>query len=135
MAIKLPLSPLEQEVMSIIWSGGAATAMDIQTALAPQRILRDSTVRTLLTRLTRKGYIRHKVDNRTFIYSSIEPPRSLAVRAVKQIIERFCEGSVESLLVGMVDDEFVDPVELQQIVGRLRSAKRPKAPQRRTTPK
>jgi BlaI family transcriptional regulator, penicillinase repressor len=138
MTLKSPLSPLEQEVMKAVWSSGAATATDIQAALAPQRILKDSTVRTLLTRLEAKGYLRHKVDGRTFVYSSTEPPRSLAVRAVRQIVERFCQGSVESLLVGMVDDEIVDPNELQRIVDRLaaqQSSKRPKAAKRRGNPK
>lgn len=120
--------------MNAIWSRGAVTAADIQTALAPQRILRDSTVRTLLTRLEGKGYLQHEVDGRTFVYSSIEPPTSLAVRAVRQIVDRFCQGSIESLLVGMVDDEVVDPEELQRIVDRLgaqQSAKQRKPPKRK----
>jgi len=117
-----------------MWSRDTATAADIQTALTPQRILRDSTVRTLLTRLEGKGYLQHKVNGRTFVYFSTEPRRSLAVRAVRQIIDRFCQGSVESLLVGMVDDEVVDPGELQRIVDRLsaqKSTERPKAPKRK----
>ena len=134
MSFKSPLTPLEQDVMNAIWSRGTVTAADIQTALAPQRILRDSTVRTLLTRLEGKGYLQHEVDGRTFVYSSIEPPTSLAVRAVRQIVDRFCQGSIESLLVGMVDDEVVDPDELQRIVDRLaaqQSAKQRKPPKRK----
>lgn len=113
--------------MNAIWALGAATAADIQNTLAPQRVLKDSTVRTLLTRLEGKGYLQHKVEGRTFVYSSIEQPTSLAVRAVRQIVDRFCHGSLESLLVGMVNDEIVDPTELQQIVDRVaaqQSAKR-----------
>jgi BlaI family penicillinase repressor len=119
MSLKSPLSPLEQEVMNVIWSRGNATAIEVQIALTPQHTFKDSTVRTLLTRLEEKGYLRHAVNGRTFMYSSIQPPRNLAVRAVKQIVDRFCHGSVESLLAGMVDDEIVDPRELQRIVERL----------------
>jgi predicted transcriptional regulator len=119
MAIKPPLSGLEQKVMDIIWSRNAATAADVQSALQPDRTLRDSTVRTVLSRLEEKGYLKHKVDGRTFVYSSVERPANLAVRAVKQIVDRLCHGSFESLLVGLVDDEIVDPQELQQIVDRL----------------
>ncbi len=90
-------------------------------------VLRDSTVRTVLSRLEDKGYLRHEVEGRTFIYSSLERPRRLAVRAVKQIIDRFCHGSVESLLTGMVDDEVVDAKELQRIIDRL-AAKRKESP-------
>lgn len=127
MAIRLPLSGLEQEVMDVVWSGGKVTAADVQAALAPKRALRDSTVRTVLTRLEEKGYLRHEVEGRAFVYSSVERPRRLAVRAVKQIIDRFCHGSVESLLTGMVDDEVVDPKELQRIIDRL-AAKRKESP-------
>ncbi|HZQ52396.1 MAG TPA: BlaI/MecI/CopY family transcriptional regulator [Bryobacteraceae bacterium] len=127
MATKLPLSGLEQEVMDVVWSAGKVTAADVQAALAPGRVLRDSTVRTVLSRLEDKGYLRHEVEGRTFIYSSLERPRRLAVRAVKQIIDRFCHGSVESLLTGMVDDEVVDAKELQRIIDRL-AAKRKESP-------
>jgi len=112
--------------MSVIWSRGNVTATDVQNALVSQRILKDSTIRTVLTRLEEKGYVRHEVDGRTFVYSSLQPPRSLAVRAVKQIIDHFCQGSVESLLVGMVDDEMVDAEELHRIVDRLAEKGAPK---------
>jgi predicted transcriptional regulator len=138
MPFKSPLSPLEQEVMNAIWSRQQATAADIQSALAARHPLRDSTIRTLLTRLEGKGYLQHEVEGRTFVYSSIEPPRNLAVRAVKQIVDRFCHGSVESLLVGMVDDEIVNPDELQGIVDRLitqQSSKERKNRKRKGSPK
>lgn len=105
--------------MNIVWSRNSATAADVQSDLQPQRTLKDSTVRTVLSRLEEKGYLQHEVDGRTFVYSSVEPPGNLAVRAVKQILDRFCNGSLESLLVGLVNDEIVDARELQQIVDRL----------------
>lgn len=128
MSVKPPLSPLEQDVMEVVWSRDRATAFDIQTALAPGRELKDSTIRTILTRLEEKRYLKHDVDGRTFVYASVEAPRSLAVRAVRQLIDRFCRGSVESLLVGMVDDEVVDPAELQRIVDRLAQQNPAKGP-------
>src|SRR6185312_8789556 len=117
--MKRALSELEQQVMKVIWKRGAATAADVQEALAPERPLKDSTIRTVLARLEAKEYVRHTVEGRTFVYSGIEHPRNVAARAVKQILERFCHGSIESLLTGMVDGEIVDPEELEQIVARL----------------
>jgi BlaI family transcriptional regulator, penicillinase repressor len=116
---KSSLSGLEQQIMNVIWSLGKATAADIQAALLPQRALTDSTIRTVLSRLEEKEYLKHEVDGRAFVYRSIEPPTSLAVRAVKQIVDRFCQGSVESLLVGMVEREVVDAAELQRIVDQF----------------
>lgn len=133
MAIKLPLSPLEQRVMNAIWARTRATASEIQAALARHRELKDSTVRTLLTRLEEKGYVRHEVEGRTYVYSSVEAPQRVAVRAVKQIVDRFCQGSMESLLAGMVDEEMVDPEELQAIAERLarEEGEKPRAVEKR----
>jgi predicted transcriptional regulator len=123
MPSKPALSELEQQVMHIVWERGTITAADIQTALMPDRPLKDSTIRTILARLEEKKYLRHKVRGRSFVYSSTEQPRSVAVRAVKQILDRFCHGSVESLLVGMVDDRVVDATELRRIADRLAQKK------------
>ncbi len=129
--MKPALSDLERTVMGVIWERGTATASDIQEALALERPLKDSTIRTVLTRLEDKGYARHSVEGRTFRYSGIEQQRNVAVRAVKQILDRFCQGSVESLLVGMVDDEIVDPEELEQIVARMARERGAQAAKRR----
>jgi BlaI family penicillinase repressor len=105
--------------MNVVWSSGSATAADVQKSLAAERPLKDSTIRTVLLRLEEKGYVQHSVDGRTFVYSCVDPPGSVAARAVQQIVDRFCHGSLESLLAGMVKDELVDIDELRQIADRL----------------
>ncbi|HEY1948401.1 MAG TPA: BlaI/MecI/CopY family transcriptional regulator [Bryobacteraceae bacterium] len=119
MTLRAPISDLEREVMNIIWSRGSATAANVQKVLAAERPLKDSTIRTVLMRLEEKGYVQHEVDGRTFVYSCVEPAGSVAARAVKEILDRFCHGSLESLLAGMVDDELVDTDELRKIADRL----------------
>ena|ERR1700733_6979239 len=121
MTISRPLSLLEQLVMEVVWQRGSATADIVRAALDPDRPLKDSTVRTVLKRLEDKGYLRHKVEGRTYVYSGSEPRQNIAARAVKQILDRFCSGSVESLLVGMVDQEVVDADELERMVTRLKA--------------
>ena len=115
-----PLSELEHLIMDFLWSSGAATAEQVREALRPRRVLKDSTVRTLLRRLEEKGYVKHRVDGRTYVYSGADAPQNVAVRAVRQIIERFCGGSAERLLVGMVDDQVIAREELERLARRLR---------------
>jgi predicted transcriptional regulator len=81
--------------------------------------MKDATVRTILRRLEEKGYATHRVDGRTYIYSGAEQPQNVAVRAVRQIIDRFCSGSVEELLVGMVDDEVIGRRELESLARKI----------------
>jgi BlaI family transcriptional regulator, penicillinase repressor len=88
------------------------------------RPLKDSTVRTVLRRLEEKGYLTHSVEDRTFIYAPAESRQRVAGRAVKRIVDWFCEGSVEALLVGMVDSKVLDRAELQRLAERIAAAQK-----------
>jgi BlaI family transcriptional regulator, penicillinase repressor len=116
---RLPISDLEREIMNVVWNRGKATAVDIQKSLAEERPLKDSTIRTVLMRLEEKGYLQHHIDGRTYVYSSVDKPEGVAAGAVKQILDKFCNGSLESLLAGMVHHEMVDVDELQEIADRF----------------
>ena len=109
--------------MEAVWSRRTATADDVREALAPGRELKDSTVRTLLRRLEEKGYVTHAVEGRTYVYRGVEAPRSAAARAVRLIADRFCGGSMEELLVGMVESETIDRAELKRLAAKIANAK------------
>jgi predicted transcriptional regulator len=115
------LGDLEREVLNLVWKHGPTTADAIQKLLA--RPLKESTVRTVLRRLEEKGYLTHTVDNRTFIYTATEERAKAAARAVKRIVDRFCNGSVEEVLVGMVDAQILDRRELQRLADKIAKAK------------
>ena len=115
------LSDLELRVMEILWRQAPATAEQVREALAPERVLKDSTVRTILKRLKEKGYVDYKLEGKAFVYSVLDKPRNLAVRAVRQILDRFCDGSLEQLLAGMVENEVVDREELRRLARKLGS--------------
>jgi BlaI family penicillinase repressor len=121
------LSELEHLVMDVVWKRGSATAEDVREALAERHPMKESTVRTILKRVEEKGYLRHRVDGRTNVYSGIDAPTNVAAKAVRQIIERFCGGSVEQLLLGMVNDDVVDERELQRLAERIARRKREEA--------
>jgi BlaI family transcriptional regulator, penicillinase repressor len=113
------LSALEHQLMEILWKKGPGTAEQIRELLAPRHALKDSTIRTVLGRLEGKGYVTHKVAGKAFVYTGLDKPRNVAVRAVQQILNRFCDGSLEQLLVGLVENEVVDRAELQQLANKL----------------
>ncbi len=120
------LSELEHQIMEILWTIGPANSDQIRNSLASKRALKDSTVRTVLRRLQEKGYVKHQVQGRTYIYSGMEHPRNVAVRAVRQIIDRFCDGSVEQLLVGMMENEMLGRTELRKLAQRIAQRRAPR---------
>jgi predicted transcriptional regulator len=93
----------------------------VHEAVSPKHTLKETSVRTLLRRLEQKGYLRHQVAGRAFIYFATEPARSLAARAVRQIIDGFCQGSVEELVTGMVDARVLSKRELERVEQIIRT--------------
>jgi BlaI family transcriptional regulator, penicillinase repressor len=121
------LSELEQLVMDYVWSHPGCSVTACQEALSAERPLKDSTVRTLFQRLEQKGYVTHETDGRTYLYRAAQPKSNIAANAVKQIIDRFCGGSLEELLVGMVDNDIVGREELQQLTRKISAKKQERA--------
>ena len=105
--------------MEVVWKNKPITAEQVRSALEQRHPMKESTVRTVLKRLEEKGYIKHHVDGRTNVYTGLEGAQNVAAKAVRQIIERFCGGSVEQLLVGMVANDVVDEQELKRLAERI----------------
>src|SRR3954447_11196548 len=115
------LGELERDILSIVWRLGNVTAEQVRGEL--DRPLKDSTPRTVLRRMEEKGYLAHTLENRTFYYQPAESRQRVAGRAVQRIVDWFCEGSVEELLVGMVDSKVLDRAELQRLADRIALAR------------
>lgn len=118
------LSDLEQHVMDVIWQAGPSTADEVRRRLEPARTLKDSTVRTILRRLEGKDFVTHDVQGRTYVYRALEKPRSAAAQAVRQVIDRFCGGSVEELLLGLVDNQVVEREQLERLTELIDASER-----------
>jgi predicted transcriptional regulator len=113
-----PLGDLEHELLAILWKHGEMTAFAVRKQVA--RKLKDATIRTVLRRLEEKGYVTHCVASGTFIYSAKESAETAAASAVRGIVERFCGGSLERVLLGLVDGGFVDAEQLATLVNRIK---------------
>ena len=119
---RLPdLGDLEHEVMQLVWAHGPVTAEIVRERLS--RRLKESTVRTVLRRLEEKGYTTHTVDGRTYVYQAAEERGRVAAKAVQRIVDWFCNGSVEEVLVGMVDRAMLDQKQLRALADQVARAK------------
>ena len=115
------LGDLEREVMQLVWANGPVTAEGVREKL--ERRLKESTVRTVLRRLEDKGYVTHTVDGRTYVYQAAAPRGRVAAKAVQRIVDWFCNGSIEEVLVGMVDASMLDQRQLRLLADKVAKAK------------
>jgi len=116
------LGELERAVMQLIWSGGSMTAEAVRERL-PRR-LKESTVRTVLRHLEEKGYVTHTVDGRTYVFHAAQARGHAAARAVRRIVNWLCDGSVEEVLVGMIDAKMLDQRQLEVLAAKIKKAKK-----------
>ncbi len=109
--------------MDYVWTNGPCSSEACREALASSRPMKDSTIRTVFRRLEEKGYLRHEIQGRTFIYTASDARQNVAVRAVKSIIDRFCGGSAEQLVLGMVNNAVLDRKQLERLARKIAEKK------------
>jgi predicted transcriptional regulator len=115
------LGQLEREVMLLVWTDNPITAESVRERL--DRPLKDSTVRTVLRRLEEKGFVTHDVEGRTFLFRPVEDRRKVAAKAVRRIADWLCNGSIEDVLVGIVDAKMLSKSQLDQLLKKIGQAK------------
>jgi len=124
MRLRPPLTPLENDVMRAVWDSGPCTVDAVHRTVSRGRNIKETSIRTLLRRLEQKGYLKHEEDARAFVYRAAQPARSLAAHAVRQIIDRLCQGSMEELVSGMVDAKVLSKGEMDRLEEFVRGRKR-----------
>lgn len=117
-----PLGDLEHELLTILWKHGEMTAFAVRQQVS--RKLKDATIRTVLRRLEDKGYVTHSVVSGTFLYRAKETADTTAASAMRGVVERFCGGSLERALTGLVEAGFIDTDQLAAVVGKLKRKSR-----------
>ena len=115
------MGDLEGAIMQLVWAHGPLTAETVRERL--NRPLKESTIRTVLRRLEEKRYVTHSVEGRTYVYQAAEAREKVAARAVKRLIDWFCDGAVDEVLVGMVDGAMLDGDQLQRLADKIAEAK------------
>jgi BlaI family transcriptional regulator, penicillinase repressor len=109
------LSPAQREIMEIVWERGEVTATEVQRVLSRSRRVARNTVRTLLERMEDKGWLKHRTEGRTFLYTAARPRHDTIGQKVREIVETVCGGSPETLVTALLDYRGLRPDELKRI--------------------
>lgn len=119
------LSALEQLVIEFLWANGPSSADQVRAGLTKRHPMKEATARTILRRLEAKKHATHAQRGRTYVYSGVHP-ENLAMRTIRQVIDRFWGGSAQALVAGMVDHEVIDPAELRELSKKVDQHRKPK---------
>jgi BlaI family penicillinase repressor len=113
------LTPLELEIMKVLWASGPAGVQAVRESLAPRRKLAYTTVQTMLNVLWRKGRVRRALKDRAYVYHPVLTRRRALRHAVGDLVDRLFGGSAESLVVSLVESRHLTPEALARLTRAL----------------
>jgi predicted transcriptional regulator len=116
------LTPAQREIMEIVWERGEATATEVTRVLSRTRPVARNTVRTLIERMEEKGWITHREEGRTFLYSAVLPRQATVGQKVWEVVDTVCGGSAEALVTALLDYRGLNSEELERIRRMLAEA-------------
>jgi BlaI family transcriptional regulator, penicillinase repressor len=119
-----PLTPLELEIMNVLWRTGPASVQSVQAHLE-ERELAYTTVQTMLNILHRKGKVKRQLKDRAYIYRPVLSRQKAVKQAVGDMLERFFGGSADSLVLNLVETRHLTPEKLAQIQKLLEQREEP----------
>lgn len=110
-----PMSPAETEVLSIIWRLKHATVQQIHEELSSGEKVVYKTVLTLVRRLEKKGYVKHKVNGKAHVYSTAVRQEDVVRRTVHDFLNRLFGGEAGPLVQFLAEDGLLGPEEAERL--------------------
>ncbi len=114
------LTPLELEIMHILWDTGPANVQTVQQQLP--RDLAYTTVQTMLNILHRKGKVKRTLKERAYFYRPAVSRSQVVRSAVSDLVEHLFGGSVENLVMSLVETKHLDAEKLARLNQLLQEA-------------
>jgi predicted transcriptional regulator len=115
------LTPLELEIMNVLWRLGDTNVQAVQKALP--RELAYTTVQTVLNILERKGKVKRAKRDRAYFYTPAVSQRQVARHAVSDLVERLFGGSADNLVMSLLEAHQLTPQKLDRLEKLVRTAR------------
>ena len=117
------LTPLELEIMNVLWETGSANVQTVQQQL--QRELAYTTVQTMLNILHKKGQAKRTLVERAYFYEPAVSRKQVVSKHITDVVDRLFGGSAESLVMSLLETKHLTPAKLarlQKLVDELEEA-------------
>ena len=92
------ISEAESVVMEVLWRTSPLATEDVMTALGPHGKWQESTVKTLINRLLKKGAVNARKDGRRYLYSPVLTRKQWISQESSGFLNRLFGGRVAPLV-------------------------------------
>ena len=107
------LTPLELEIMHVLWDVAPANVQTVQREL--KRELAYTTVQTVLNILHRKAKVQRTLKDRAYFYQPVVSRNHVTREHMSDIVDRLFGGSAESLVMSLVETKQLTPKKLARL--------------------
>src|SRR5262245_29911139 len=107
------LTPLELEIMDVLWETGPANVQSVQQKL--KRELAYTTVQTMLNILHKKGKVKRTLKDRAYFYKPAVSRKQVVSKHITDVVDRLFGGSAESLVMSLVETKHLTPAKLARL--------------------
>jgi BlaI family penicillinase repressor len=113
---RLPsLSASETEILRLLWELHEATVQQVFERLPVKRRIGCATVQTLLRRLERKGYIKHRAEGKAHVFCPAVEQDHVIKRSVNDFLERLFGGDAIPLMQHLAEHGRIDADDLERL--------------------
>jgi predicted transcriptional regulator len=109
------LTKAQRDIMEVVWAAGEVTVTEVRDALAKKRDVARNTIQTMMVRLDERGWLKHREQGRTFIYSAARPKTVSLGAKVSQMVDRLFAGSPENLVNALIEYRGLSSDESERI--------------------
>jgi BlaI family penicillinase repressor len=118
------LTPLELEIMQVLWKNGPGNVQAVQEALNPKPGLAYTTVQTMLNILQRKGKVKRTLRGRAYEYRATVSEDKASGHALRDLVDRMFGGSAEQLVMSLLKSGQTDPERIAKLLRQVAAQER-----------
>lgn len=113
---RLPaLSPSETEILRLVWQLNKATVQDVCDKLPAKRKIAYATVQTLLRRLEKKGYLKHRIRGKAHVFFAAVKSENVIKRSVNDFLDRLFGGDPVPLMQYLAEHGKIDADDIEKL--------------------
>jgi BlaI family transcriptional regulator, penicillinase repressor len=107
------LSPMELEILGILWNESPLKPADIEAALS--RPIKNANLRAILSALLEKGVLRRELQGKAYFYKPVRASRTVRRSLVDRLASVFAQGSRVGLIAQLIRDEQLTPAQIREL--------------------
>ncbi len=109
------MSPAETEILRLVWQCREATVQEVYDALPAGRDVTYVTVATLLRRLEEKGYLKHRLRGKAFVYVPAAKKDDVIRRTISDLVERLFGGNPVPLMQHLAQHSGITDEDIERL--------------------